>query len=48
MPEENFVNAVRLADDLENGEHLLELRVSYTNQKDFTSCTCGILKIMAV
>lgn len=48
VPEENFVNAVKFFDNLANGEHLFELRVSYTNQKDFTSCTCGILKIMVV
>ncbi len=48
VPEENFVNAVKFADDLTVGDHLFELRVSYVNQKDFTSCTCGILKIMVV
>lgn len=48
VPEENFVNAVKCADDLNNGEHLFELRVSYVNKKDFTSSMCSILKIITV
>ncbi len=45
VPEENFVNGVKFADDLTLDEHNFELRISYINKKDFTSCVCNILKI---
>ena len=48
VPEENFVNAVKFADDLPVGDHLFELRVSYVTKKDFTSCVCSVLKIIII
>ena len=48
VPEENFVNAVMFADDLECTTHMFELRIAHVSQKDFTSCNCSILKILTV
>lgn len=48
VPEENFTNAVKFADDLPNGKHTFELRVTHGDKEGFTSADCRILKIMAV
>ena len=48
MPEENFVNAVKFADDLPYGKHLFELRVAHECIEGCTSCDCKILMILAV
>ena len=48
MPEENFVNAVRMFDDLPDGEHHVKLRVSHANTDGCNSSNCNILKLCAV
>lgn len=48
VPEENFVNAVKFADDLEEGKHTFQLRVTHGDAEGFTSSDCKILKILAV
>ena len=48
VPEENFTNAVKFADDLAYGHHTFALRVTHGDKEGFTSSDCRILKIMAV
>ncbi len=48
VPEENFTNAVKFADDLENKIHKFSLRVTHGNGEGFTSADCKILKILTV
>lgn len=48
VPNENFTNAVKFADDLQNGHHTFSLRVTHGDKEGFTSSDCRILKIMAV
>lgn len=48
MPEENFVNAVRMFDDLPDGKHHVKLRVSHANTDGCNSSNCNILKLCAV
>lgn len=48
VPEENFVNAVKFADDLEDGTHTFRLKVTHGDAEGFTSSDCKILKILAV
>ena len=46
VPEENFTNAVKFADDLETGKHVFKLRVTHGDAEGFTSSDCKILKII--
>ncbi len=48
VPEENFTNAVKFADDLGNGHHTFSLRVTHGDEEGFTSSDCKILKILVV
>jgi len=48
VPEENFTNAVKFADDLEYGKHTFALRVTHGDAEGFTSSDCKILNIFAV
>jgi hypothetical protein len=48
VPEENFTNAVKFADDLENGKHTFRLSVTYGDSEGYTSSDCKILKIFSV
>ena len=48
LPEENFVNTVKFADDLPYGQHKFAMRMRHGDQDGFTSSECKILKIVAV
>ena len=48
VPDENFTNAVKFADDLEKRHHTFSLRVTHGDKEGFTSSDCKILKVMAV
>ena len=48
VPDENFTNAVRFADDLKPGKHTFDLRVTHGDAEGYTSSDCKILKIFAV
>ncbi len=48
VPDENFTNAVKFADDLENKKHTFRLRVTHGDKEGFTSSDCKILKIFSV
>ena len=48
LPEENFVNTVKFADDLPYGQHTFALRMRHGDRDGFTSSECKILKIVAV
>ena len=48
LPEENFVNTVKFADDLPYGQHTFAMRMRHGDQDGFTSSECKILKIVAV
>ena len=48
VPEENFTNAVKFADDLEMGKHTFKLSVTYGDAEGYTSSDCKILKIFSV
>lgn len=48
VPDENFTNAVKFADDLDSGKHTFKLRVTHGDKEGFTSSDCKILKIIAV
>ena len=48
VPDENFTNAVRFADDLKLGKHTFDLRVTHGDAEGYTSSDCKILKIFAV
>lgn len=48
VPEENFTNAVKFADDLKYGKHTFSLRVTHGDKEGFTSSDCKVLKIFAV
>ncbi len=48
VPEENFTNAVKFADDLEYGTHSFRLSVTYGDSEGYTSSDCKILKIFSV
>lgn len=48
VPEENYINTVKFADDLENKKHTFKLRVNYANAEGFISSDCKIYKIFSV
>ena len=48
VPDENFTNAVKFADDLKYGTHTFTMRITHGNAEGYTSADCKILKIMAV
>ena len=48
VPDANFSNAVKFADDLELSRHTFELRIDHGNSNGCTSSDCKIMKIFTV
>ena len=48
MPEENYVNCVKFADDIKLGMHKFEMKITHGNTEGCNSCDCNILKILSI